>query len=228
MKTLGIIGGLGPETTTKIYHSVIDAFRKNRKNYPSIVIYNLPFPFAVENEAIVKGINSHKMLPHLIRGAKILEKSGASFGILPCNTLHKYIEKIRQAVKIPLLSILDETALNLKKAKVKTVGILATETTVKDKLYDNVLKKHDIKILYPTKPEQNNINKIIMRLLKREKSENYTKIIRKICFSLQKRGAENILLACTDLQLLKFNSKIPVIDTTEILIQASMRELTKI
>ena len=142
MKTLGIIGGLGPETTSKIYHLVIDSFRKNKKKkYPSIVIYNLPFPFTVENEAIVKGINSYKMLPYLINGAKILEKSGASFGILPCNTLHKYIKEIRRSVRIPFLSILDETALILKKHKIKDVGILATATTVRSKIYDDILKK---------------------------------------------------------------------------------------
>lgn len=229
MKTLGILGGVGPETTSKIYHSIIDLFRKNKKDrYPSIVIYNLPFPFIIENEAIIKGINSYKMLPYLIAGAKILEKSGASFGILPCNTLHKYIEKIREAVKIPFLSILDETASRLKSMKVKTVGILATETTIKDKLYNDFLKKHGINVLYPTRTEQNDINKIIVELLNGKKTNLQEKKIETICSSLYKKGAKAILLACTDLQIVTSNIhiSIPIIDTTEILIQASMRELT--
>lgn len=109
MKTIGILGGVGPETTSHVYHSIINLFRKSQlKRYPSIVIYNLPFPFVIEKEVIIDGINSHKMIPYLIRGAKILEKAGADFGILPCNTLHKYIERIRRVVKIPFLSILDE------------------------------------------------------------------------------------------------------------------------
>ncbi|MCX6719843.1 MAG: amino acid racemase, partial [Candidatus Staskawiczbacteria bacterium] len=160
MKTIGILGGVGPETTSKVYHSIIDFFKKNgQTNYPSILIYNLPFPFVIEEDAIIKGVNSKKMLPYLTEGAKILEKSGADFGILPCNTLHKYIKEIRESVKIPFLSILDETVLQLKSMGVKTVGILATETTVKDKLYDDILLKNGINSLYPDRESQDKINK---------------------------------------------------------------------
>lgn len=230
MKTLGILGGVGPETTSKIYLSIIDLFKRNKGGkYPSIVIYNLPFPFVIENEAIIRGVNSQKMIPYLIEGAKILEKSGVDFGILPCNTLHKYIKEIREAVKIPFLSILDETVSRLKSMKVKTVGILATETTVKDKLYDDTLKKNNIKFLYPTKIEQDNINKIIVELLNGKKTNLQDKKIKTICLSLNKEGANAILLACTDLQIITSNIHIPIhiIDSTEILIRASMRELTR-
>jgi len=230
MKTLGILGGVGPETTSKIYHSIIDSFRKNKEDkYPSIVIYNLPFPFIIEKEAIIEGRNSHKMIPYLIKGAKILEKAGADFGILPCNTLHKYIKEIRGAVKMPFLSILDETALRLKSMRLKTIGILATETTVKDKLYDDILKENRINFLYPTREEQNNINKIIVELLDGKKNKFQEKKIKAICSSLRKRRAMAILLACTDLQIITSNIhiSIPIIDSTEILIQASMRDLTK-
>lgn len=227
MKTIGILGGLGPETTSKIYHSIIDIFRKNKDGkYPSIVIYNLPFPFVVEEEAIVKGINSHKMLPYLIDGARILEKSGASFGILPCNTLHKYIQEIRDSVKMPFLSILDETVARLKSMKVSRVGILATETSAKDKLYDDVLKKNGISALYPTEDEQNNLNKIILELINTGENNLHGEKIERICSSLREKGTDSILLACTDLQIATFKSTFPVVDTTEILIQASVRELT--
>lgn len=80
MKTLGILGGLGPQTTSKIYLRIVDLVRKSGKDkYPPIVIYNLPFPFIIEKEAIVQGVNSEKMLPYLIDGAKVLEKAGACF-----------------------------------------------------------------------------------------------------------------------------------------------------
>lgn len=228
MKTLGILGGVGPETTSKIYLSVIDSIRKNKKEkYPAIVIYNLPFPFIIENEAIIKGINSEKLLPYLVDGAKILEKAGASFGILPCNTLHKYINEIRASVKINFLSILEETLLRLQSLKIMTIGILATQSTVDNKIYDNFLIKKGIKILYPNKKEQSDINKIIVKLINGKKNELQGKKIKIICDSLKKRGAKSILLACTDLQMatLKIKSSISMIDTTEILIHASVREL---
>lgn len=227
MKTLGILGGVGPETTAKVYLSVIDLVKKKKeKKYPPIVIYNLPFPFIIEKEAIIQGKNSEKMLPYLLKGAKILEKAGASFGILPCNTLHKYINEIRASVKIPFLSILEETSSELQSLKVKTIGILATQTTIDSKIYSSVLQKTKIKILYPNNSEQDYINKIIFQALNGKITIN-NKQINIIISSLHKRGAEVILLACTDLQIVISNIKspIPIIDTTEVLIQASVREL---
>jgi aspartate racemase len=229
MKTLGIIGGLGPETTSKVYLKVIESIRKSKKEkYPAIVIYNLPFPFIIENQAIVQGINSEKMLPYLIDGAKILEKAGASFGILPCNTLHKYINEIRTSVKIPFLSIIEETALKLKSLKIKSVCILATQTTVNSEIYSGILHKAGIGVFYPNQKEQDDINKIIIQLLNSKKNNLQNQKIKAICNSLQKRGARCILLACTDLQLVIFDIKtsIPIIDTTQILIDAAVRELT--
>ncbi|MFA6325353.1 MAG: amino acid racemase [Candidatus Paceibacterota bacterium] len=230
MKTLGILGGVGPQTTSKIYLSIIDLIRKNGKDkYPSILIYNLPFPFIIENEAIIQGVNSEKMIPYLINGAKILEKAGADFGILPCNTLHKYISKIRKSVKFSFLSILEEVVLTLKSKKIKTVGILATKTTIQSKIYESILQKNKIKILYPSQIEQKIINNIIVELLNGKKNKLHSQKVKKICDSLQEKGAENILLACTDLQLVitNINSSIPIVDTTDILIQASVRELLK-
>ena len=230
MKTIGILGGVGPKTTSHIYHSIINYFRESgEKKYPPILIYNLPFPFIIENEAIIEGKNAQKMLPYLIDGAKILEKGGADFGILPCNTLHKYIQEIRESVKIPFLSIIDETLKYVKSKKIKSIGILATETTVKDKLYDNILNKNGISVLYPNRREQNNINKIIIELLKGEKNKLQEKEVKEFFSSLQKRGSEAILLACTDLQIIASNIQAPVllINSTEILINASLCLLNK-
>ena len=227
-KTIGILGGVGPETTSKIYHSIINYFRESgEKKYPSILIYNLPFPFVIENEAIIEGKNAKKMLPYLIDGAKILEKGGADFGILPCNTLHKYIQEIRASVKIPFLSILDETVLELKSMNAGNVGILATETTVREKLYDDILQKNGINILYPARIEQDRINKIIVELLNNKNNLSQEKEIKTICSSLYKKGAKAVLLACTDLQIVtsKIHLAIPIIDTTQVLINASIREL---
>lgn len=219
---------MGPQTTSKVYLSVIKLIREmGEEKYPPIVIYNLPFPFVIENEAIVQGINSEKMIPYLIDGAKILEKSGVDFGILPCNTLHKYIGEIRKAVKFPFLSILEETALALKEKKVKNVGILATETTIKSKIYEDALRDNGINILYPSQNEQDIVNNIIVELLNETGSNLQKEKLGTVCNILYERGAEIILLACTDLQLIASNIKtpVPIIDTTEILINASIREI---
>ncbi|MBI4085083.1 MAG: amino acid racemase [Candidatus Liptonbacteria bacterium] len=230
MKTLGILGGVGPQTTSKVYLSVIKMIREaGGEKYPPIAIYNLPFPFAVEHEAIIQGISAEKMIPYLVDGAKILEKSGADFGILPCNTLHKFMPEIRKAVKLPFLSILEETASVLKDKNVKKVGILATETTIKSKIYENASKSNGIDILYPSETEQNIVNNMIVELLNGKETSFQKEKLTAICAALHERRAEIILLACTDLQLVasEIKTPVPVVDTTEILINASVREMTK-
>lgn len=231
MKTLGILGGVGPETTSKVYLSLVDLVReKGMPTYPPILVYNMPFPFVIEDEAIVQGKNAEKMLPYLIEGARILERGGAEFGILPCNTLHKYIDEIRTSVHYPFLSILEEVTSVLKERKVKRIGILATETTIRTKIYEEILNENSIVTVYPTDEEQQVINQIIVEVLNGKRNAEQTEMIETICTRLKKDGAESILLACTDLQLViadnmkRFDS---VIDTTDILIQATLRELLK-
>lgn len=227
-KTVGIIGGVGPETTSKIYLEIINYFKKNKiKKYPSILVYNLPFPFSVEREAIVEGKNVHKMLPYLLDGAKILKKGGADFCVLPCNTLHKYIEVMRGVV--PFLSIFEETLIELQKLNIKDIGLLATGTTFKERLYDNTLQKNNINIFYPTPTEQNILSNIIINLLNGKKNTKDIQNLQKICLSLNKKGARAILLACTDLQMISkdLNLNIPIVDTTSILTESTIKELIK-
>lgn len=228
MKTIGILGGVGPSTTSKIYLSIIDLIRKKGgAEYPPIVIYNMPFPFIIEKEVIIQGINAEKMVPYLIEGAKKLESCGVDFGILPCNTLHKYIEKIRESVKFPFLSILDETILILKSRKIKKIGILATETTIKSKIYEDALIKNGIDSVYPVIKNQIVINNLIIELLNGITNDSQKKKLEMVCDALCAHGAEVIILACTDLQLVAsgIQSLVPIIDTTEVIINSSVMEM---
>ena len=130
MKTVGIIGGLGPETTAKFQLEIINFCSKNNKNQrPPILSWNVPIPIKVEEDLILKN-KSKKFLPFLKNAAKILEKGGADFLVMPCNTLHIFIEDIRNAVNIPVLSIIDEAILTIRKRKIKKIGILATSKTI--------------------------------------------------------------------------------------------------
>lgn len=213
-----------------MYLAIIKRVReRGQEKYPPIVIYNLPFPFVVEKEAIVQGINAEKMVPYLVEGAKILEKSGADFGILPCNTLHKFMGEICKAARIPFLSILEETASVLEDKKVKRVGILATETTIESKIYESVLREVGINILYPSQSEQNVVKSVIIELLSETESNLQKEKLETVCNALSKRGAETVLLACTDLQLIASDIKTSaeIIDTTEILVNAAIREMVK-
>lgn len=231
MKTLGILGGVGPQTTADIYLSVIRELKGVEKDaYPPILIYNLPFPYSVEYDAIVKGVNSEKMIPYLVEGAKILQKGGADFGILPCNTLHKYIGSIREAVQIPFLSIIEEVATVIKEMRVKTVGILASQTANDSKIYEGVFQEMGVEIVYPTLQEQQDVNQLIIELLGVGKKVHHADRLKVLCDALAERDAQVLLFACTDLQMLipMMTGYLPIIDTTALLTSASIREMMKL
>lgn len=155
-----------------------------------------------------------------------LEKGGADFIVVPCNTVHMFIDEVRQAVNIPVLSIVEETTSFLKMKRVKNVGLLATPTTIKNKLYDLKLHENGIDAQIPNKKEIGEMGKIINNLVNNIAGKTDKSIFMDIVNSLEKKGVSFFVLACTDLQIL--NSKkenLQFFDTMEILANATVREL---
>ncbi|HTE49103.1 MAG TPA: amino acid racemase [Candidatus Paceibacterota bacterium] len=229
MKTVGIIGGLGPETTSEFYLELIFSCRKiNHHSYPSIFINSIPLPFDIEKNAIAEGIGEEKCLPYLINAAKSLEKAGADFLVLPCNSLHVFIGDIRSAVKIPVLSILEETAMFLEKEMINKVGVIATPITIKNKLCEKFLKHNKIKQITPDNLEQVKIGKLIHSLVSNRYVNKDREILIKIINDFAKDKVEHVILACTDLQLLMpQHTDVKIYDTMKILVDATVKNIAK-
>lgn len=227
MKTVGIIGGLGPETTAKFYLKLIFAcLEKNKIKRPAVLIWSIPIELQTESNFITKNQMAEEYLPYLIDAAKRLEKGGADFLVIPCNSVHIFIEKIRKSVKIPVLSIVEETADFLVTQKIKKIGLLATVSTVSNKIYNLVLKENGIKIVLPDKEEQVLIGKIIKKIVLNKHQGKEKKLLLGIINKLKMKGAEFVLLACTDLQLVVSPKKIPnVIDSMEILLESTVQKI---
>ena len=224
MKTVGIIGGLGPETTSEFYLEVIfSCYKKNKINRPPMLIWNVPLEYKIEEDLITKAIGEERYLPYLINAAKKLESSGADFLVIPCNSLHIYIDEIRKAVEIPVLSILEETAKFLKVKNIKEVGILATSTTINNKLYEELLKKFNIKQIVPDDFQQAKIGKMINNLVLNRRDNKDREELVKIIVEFSKKGLSTVILACTDLQLLipEFPN-MQIFDTMKILADATV------
>ncbi len=135
MKTVGIIGGLGPETTSEFYLDVIfSCQRKNNFQRAPVIVSSVPVPFEIEAESIMKNIDVERNIPFIENEAKRLEHAGADFIVMPCNSLHIFIRELRESVKVPVLSIIEETTKFIKKAGFQRVGIIATAMTVKNKI----------------------------------------------------------------------------------------------
>jgi len=228
MKTVGIIGGLGPETTSEFYLELIFSCRKiNQVSYPPILINSIPLPFDVERDAIAEGIGEEKCLPYLVDAAKKLEKAGADFLVLPCNSLHVFIQDIRKLVKIPVMSILEETSGFLKQQGINKVGVIATPITIRNKLYEKSLKGYGIQQVVPDNLQQAKIGKLIHNLVSNRYDNKDREILIKIIKDFAKGKVGHVILACTDLQLLMpQHSDIKIYDTMKILADAAVREIS--
>lgn len=227
MRTVGIIGGLGPETAAKFYLRIIfSCYEKHRNVRPSILLWSIPLSYKIEEDLITKGKGEEKYLSYLLEASERLERGGADFLVMPCNTLHIFIDEIRKSVKTPVLSIIEETVKFLKQKRVEEVGILATATTIKHKLYQPKLKENGINSILPDDVIQKSLGEIISRLILNQMAGNEKKELYDIITTLSNGGKRIILLACTDLQLVLDEVEgVEIYDTMKILADAAVKEI---
>lgn len=227
MKSVGVIGGLGPETTAEFYLEVIFGCQKqNAVQRPSIVIASVPMLFEIERDFIESNSGKERCIPLLVAEAQRLEKSGVDFIVMPCNSLHLFIEEIRQSVNIPVLSIVEETIDYLKAKGYQKVGLVSTSATIKNQVYEEKLAENHIDYMAPDDLQKAQMDKIIQRLIIGQHLNNDRELIHTVISDLGNSGADCVALACTDLQLLlPSSSTVPVFDTMKILADSTVREI---
>ena len=229
MKTVGVIGGLGPETTSEFYLDLIfSCQKKDRSHRTSIIITSVPLPYEIEDDAIVKNTGFEKILPFLVAEAKRLERAGADFIVMPCNSLHVFIKEIRSAVNIPVLSIVEETVKFLKKNNLNKVGIVSTLATIENKLYENTFKENGIAYVTPDGFQQAKLGKFILNLVTGQRNNRNREELIQIINDFEKKDVDCVALACTDLQLLiPKHPRLKIFDTMKILADATVEEILK-
>jgi len=227
MKTVGIIGGLGPETTSKFYlETVFECFEKDKKNRPPMLIWNVPLPYDIEERFITKAENEEEYIPLLTDAAKRLEAGGADFIVIPCNSVHIFINEVRESVNIPVLSIIEETTKFLEEKNINEVGILATSATLRKRLYEDKLNAKKIAVHTPNEEDQNKMGEIINNLIHSRHNDQDKLELVKIIKTFADQNIKTILLACTDLQLITPEvEESKVYDTMKILVDSTVREI---
>lgn len=222
---------MGPEATVNLYLKIIricqNQFNCSEDNdFPSIFIYNMPVNIPMSR--LIGDIDSskiNKVLPLLIRGLKKLEDAEADFLIMACNTIHFFIKELRGAVSIPIVSIIEETAKRVERKKYRRVGILATNVTVKGKMYENALKKFGISLIFPNKKSQDLVTEVITRTVGGKSTPEDKEILKRIIDELKGRGAEAVILGCTDLPLVisQRDSEIELFDSVQIIAEEAVK-----
>ncbi len=166
MKTAGILGGFGPESTAKFQLEIVEIFRARKiKTRPPLLIWQTPVPLKIEKTLVLKSKGVSKFLPFLVKGAKRLEKGGANFIVIPCNSLHILINELRCSVKLPILSIIEETSGALGEKRISKIGVIGTEVLIESQLHQKCLRSHGIHPILPSKKNQDLINQSIGAIL---------------------------------------------------------------
>ena len=225
--TAGIIGNLGPITTAELYKEVTRRFLADEGRYPPLIIDALPLPFSLEEDIIFFDRNEEAVLPYLIGSVARLEQSGADFIVMPCNTLHVFAGRLTRAASVPVINIIEETADLTARENVRKAGLLGTNKTVSNKLYESPLNNRGIELVLPSSSQQDDLAKAILGFLQDGPSPDIEETVSLALTEVRSRGAEAVILGCTDLQEMIDGSEsdVPIIDSFEATIQAMLREL---
>lgn len=219
MQVIGLIGGMSWESSIEYYRIINEAVKQKLGGLHSakIVLYSFDFD---EIEKLQSKGKWEELTNKMIKAAQTLEKAGANLIIICANTMHKMAVEIENNIKIPLLHIVDATAEKIKEKGFKKVGLLGTIYTMEEDFYKNrLIEKHGFEVIIPNSDERKIVNDILFNELclgeiKETSKEKYKKIIK----NLSEKGAEGIILGCTEIPML-INQKdveIPVFDTTKI------------
>lgn len=216
MKTIGIIGGMGPAATIDLYKKIVDNTPAEKdQEHIHVIIDSYP-QIEDRTEYILYG--GKNPAPRLIESAKRLEAAGADALIMPCNTAHYFAKDIENIVNIPLIHIVKCSAEAVKNnyPKTKKIGLIATKGTIKAKIYNNILKDYGFETLTLPEKIENNIMDCIYKGVKAGKTEEYSRLFQQCIDEIADLGADLLIAGCTEIPLLMpyVKTKLPVIDAT--------------
>ena len=203
MKKVGIIGGIGPESTIAYYRMIIREFQETHEthDYPEVLIQSI-------NMTEMLGHVFSNQLEHLVSFLKerihILEKAGADVVALASNTPHLVFDLLQSTVNVPLISIVEETCKEVNGQELTTVGLLGTRPTMSMGFYQSVGAKHDLKIITPDEITQRQVhdkymNELVHNIIDTKTKEMLLQVIRDL---QRKGGIEGVILGGTELPLI--------------------------
>lgn len=228
MRTLGIIGGLGPESTIDYYRSILARFRARKPDsgYPHIIINSLDVDKGI---AMLDAGRLDDLADYLVSGVDVLTHAGAEFGVIAANTPHLVFDEVQRQSAIPLLSIVRATTESAKAQGLKKVGLFGTGFTMRASFYPQEFQRAGIAMITPRESERDFIHRAyIDELLKNQfLPQTRTEILRIAQRMKDDDGIEAIVLAGTELPLLLRDSGAPVefLDTTVIHVEAIVDQL---
>ncbi|MBH5320926.1 aspartate/glutamate racemase family protein [Paenibacillus sp. GSMTC-2017] len=218
MKVIGLIGGMSWESSVKYYQIINEEVKRRLGGLHSAkcMLYSIDFAEIERYQAAGDWESAGRLLGDV---AQSLEKGGAEFILICTNTMHKVIDYIEEKINIPILHIADATANQIQKVESKTVGLLGTKYTMEQDFYKARIASAGIEVIVPNGEDIVIVNDIIYKELCLGKMEQSSRdYFKEVIQRLVDRGAEGIILGCTEIGLLikQEDVDVPLFDTTVI------------
>jgi len=229
MKSLGIIGGVGPESTIEYYRNVIALYRERQRDgsYPEFTINSVDLKKGLD---FMAANNLNGMADYLLGEIGKLARAGANFGLISANTPHIVFDELASKAPIPLLSIIEATCAAGKARKLKRLALLGTRFTMQGTFYSKVFTREGIELVVPDAKDQEYIHDKYLNELVPGKflPETRAELLAIVDCMKAKSDIDGVILAGTELPLILRDADhkgIPLLDTTKIHCQAAVAEM---
>ncbi|MBR9982098.1 MAG: amino acid racemase [Desulfatitalea sp.] len=203
MKRIGIIGGIGPESTVDYYKLIISAFNENQADldYPEIIIYSANLSSLMR---ILEANDMERLTDWLLEKVVALQRAGAEFAVIGSNTPHVVFDEVCSRSPIPMLSIVEETCKNAKKRGFKKLGLLGTKFTMESDFFIKPFENDEMTVIVPEKEDQALIqhrlfSEIELGIIKDSTRAELLSIIKKM---IDRHAIDAVILGCTELPLI--------------------------
>jgi aspartate racemase len=228
-KTIGILGGMGPEATAFMFELFIRKTKAEKdQDHPKIIIYSNP-ETPPRTDAIFEA--GEDPVPYLIEGISALKKAGADMIVMPCVTAHYFIPKVKNELEFKFISLINEAVKWTEKniPNVQKVGLISSAGTIKSEIFHQAFNKKGIKLTTPDKSEQKKVMEALFGckgVKAGYKTGTSRNCILRTASSLINRGAEAIIAGCTEIPLVlkKDDIKVPYIEPMQIAVTAALKQ----
>jgi len=225
VKTIGIIGGLSWHTSAVYYRLINETVHERLGGLSSAKCLLASLEFA-EVERYQRANRWDRVAALLCDAARGLERAGADFLLIACNTVHIVADQVQAAVSIPLLHIVDATARHVVARRLRTVGLLGSRWTLRGGYFvDRLRNQYGLDVLLPEGQDEEQVHRAIYDELTRGIVNEPTRAqLRTAIAHLIERGAEGVILGCTELMLVvrAEDSAVPLFDTVRLHVEAAV------
>lgn len=201
-KTLGIIGGMGPEASEVFYLKLTQA-TKAEKDQDHLNILLWSHADIPDRTGSIKAGRKEELWAVMAKDVEMLKACGCDYLAVPCNTSHVFQDRFEQLMDGHFISMIDEAA-SYAKTVGKTIGVLGTDGTVANDLYGRALRRNGCTCVYPDADDQRSVMQIIYEQIKKGQRGNLA-LFQSICEHMRAKGCDPVILACTELSVLKNN-----------------------